>query len=285
MEKSYRVQIPSKGPKETQTPDDFFRLPFVMLSVAKRMSGKTASMSSFLHLMKRLNLLDRVILISPTYENNKHYFEGLPVTDVLEPSENVATEVMDILDQEGKDYDEYHEKMKKYREFQRVVKSKLPLESIHDRYFEVHDKPEHKYGGRKPNIVAFWDDCQNTEAFAPSKQNKVSYLCIKHRHIGQTKEGAIGLNLMFACQNYTSNTGGIPKTIRGNTTILCVFKNKNQKELDLIAEEASGEVNAKEFSRLHQEATKDEFGFLCIDFNRKRCHSSMFRQCWNKFLQ
>lgn len=93
MDKKYKVSLPSGGIPEIPTPDDFFKLPFVMLSIAKRMSGKTCSMTQFLHILNRLGKLDRVILVSPTYSNNSHYFDGLPLDvekDVIEPTVDSA---------------------------------------------------------------------------------------------------------------------------------------------------------------------------------------------------
>ena len=291
MESKYGVRLLQGGPISPSTPDDFFQLPFVMLSIAKRCSGKTCSMTQFLHHLNGMGKLDRLILISPTYENNKHYFQGLPldpIDDVLEPTLGSAQIVMDKLAEEGREYDEYYEKLKKWRKLQKDLKGNKSINSIDSELLlmfadDLAKKPEHRYGGRKPVIVAFWDDCQNTPAFSP--KSKLSYLTIKHRHVGLTKDGAIGCNLMYACQNYTSNSGGIPRTVRGNVTILCVFQNKNAKELQDISSECSGECDAATFFRLHKQATSQDYGFLTIDFNRKKCHPSMFRSCWNRWLE
>jgi hypothetical protein len=294
MDKKYRINLPNGGAQEVETPPDFFKLPFVMLSIAKRMSGKTCSMTNFLHILNRMDRLDRLILVSPTYHNNQHYFNGLPLdplTDVIEPTIDSAQIVMDKIEEEGRLYDDYFDKMKRWTELMKLVKySKTNIDDIDETLFydldEMLEKPTYKYmrDGKpyKPIIVAFFDDCQNTMAFSP--KSKVSYLTIKHRHVGQTIHGSIGANLMFACQNYTSNSGGIPKTIRGNTTILCVFKNKNKKELDLISEECSGECDSKKFMQVFEQATNEDYGFLTVDFNRKKEHPSMFRKCWNRWL-
>ena len=291
MDKKYKIALPKGGGVEVETPPDFFRLPFVMLSIAKRMSGKTCSMSGFLHILHHMGRLDRVILVSPTFKNNQHYYAGLPLTDVIEPTIESAQLVMDKLKEEGKLYDEYFDKMKRWTELMKLVKySKTNIDDIDETLFydldEMLAKPTYKYmrDGKpcKPVVVVFFDDCQNTMAFSP--KSKVSYLTIKHRHVGETIHGSIGVNLMFACQNYTSNSGGIPKTIRGNTTILCVFKNKNQKELDLISEECSGECDSTNFMQVFEQATDEDYGFLTIDFNRKKAHPSMFRKCWNRWL-
>ena len=293
MDKKYKITLPTGGIKDIETPDDFFKLPFVMLSIAKRMSGKTCSMSNFLHILHRMGKLDRVILVSPTYSNNSHYFDGLPLdveNDVIEPTVDAAQIIMDKMEEEGQLYDQYFEDLERWKELMKLVKySKVNIDDIDDSLFinENLEKPIYKYmkNGKpyKPIVVAFFDDCQNTPAFSP--KSKVSYLTIKHRHVGITKNKSIGVNLMFACQNYTSNSGGIPKTIRGNTTILCVFKNKNIKELQLIAEECSGECDVNDFMEVFETATKDDYCFLTIDFNRKKTHPSMFRQCWNKWIE
>ena len=51
MDKKYIIELKSGGPIYEETPDDWFKIPFVMLSVAKRMSGKTCSLSQYLHIL------------------------------------------------------------------------------------------------------------------------------------------------------------------------------------------------------------------------------------------
>jgi hypothetical protein len=171
MEK-YKISLPKGGAVEVQTPDDFFKLPFVMLSIAKRMSGKTCSMSNFLHILHRMDRLDRLILVSPTYHNNQHYFAGLPLdplVDVIEPTVDSAQIVMDKLEEEGRLYDEYLEKIKRWKELMKLVKySKTNIDDIDDNLFydldELLKKPTYKYmrEGKpyKPVVVVFFDDCQ-----------------------------------------------------------------------------------------------------------------------------
>jgi hypothetical protein len=289
MEDAYRIELLSGGADPVNTPDDWFKMHFVMLTVAKRMSGKTCSMSQFLHIMHRMKKIDRVIIVSPTYQNNKHYFKGLPLdekNDVLEPTLDSAAIVMAKIEEEAAEYTEYHRRMRQWLELQKQLRSNIPVEGIEEElmleFGDSLEKPVHKYGGRKPVVITFFDDCQNTPAF--STRSKLCYMTIKHRHLGQTSDGSIGCSLMFACQNYTCVSGGIPKTVRGNTTLLCVFKNKNMKELDVIAEECSGEVDVDTFMKVHTVATEGDYNFLCVDLNKKGTHKSMFRKCWNKWI-
>ena len=286
----YNIKLLKGGPEYAETDKFFFAIPFVLLSVAKRMSGKSCSLTQYLQILKNMGKLDRLIMVSPTWANNKHYFVGLPIdeeNDVLEPTLHSADIVMRKLDEEAAEYDLYKEKLNKWKELQAFIKSKKNLNAIDEElliYFaEDMKKPVPKYGGRKPIVVCMFDDCQNTPAFSP--KSNISYLTIKHRHLGITKtDGSIGCNLMYAIQNYTSNSGGLPKSVRGNITQLCVFKNKNQKELGIIADECSGEVSPETFLKLHQEATREPYGFLTVDFNPKKNHPSMFRKCWDTWL-
>ena len=288
MEKKYEIQLASGGPIYDKTDDNWFAFPFTLLSVAKKQSGKSCSLSQHLHILHRMGKLDRVILVTPTYPNNKHYFEGLPIdedNDIIEPTIDAADIIMRKLDEEAAIYDDYLRRLKKWKELQAFLKSKKSLYNIDEElllYFsDDMKKPIPKYpGNRKPIVVCMFDDCQNTPAFSP--KSNISYLTIKHRHLGLTENnGSIGCNLIYAIQNYTSNSGGLPKSVRGNITILCVFANKNGKELEIISDECSGEVDSNTFLRLHQEATKDQYGFLTVDFNRKKNHPSMSRKCWN----
>jgi hypothetical protein len=153
------------------------------------------------------------------------------------------------------------------------------------------EKPKYKYmrDGKpyKPIITCFLDDCQGTLCYSPTAQNKLPYLVIKHRHIGPIVHGdgkAIGVNLIFATQNYTSNSLGLPKSIRGNCNIISIFKNKNSQELKLIAEEVAGEVDQETFFKVFEQATSVPYGFLTIDLNPKKTVKSMFRRNWDEYL-
>ena len=292
LPKNYDIQVPKNGAFTIQTNDEFINLHGVILACAKRGVGKTTAFSNLLRLMVQNKALDRFILVSPTYHNNKHYFEGLPLdedNDVIEPTKETPELLMDILSQEGYDYDEYHERIKKWKLLQKYLRSNIPIEQI-DPFLLLEfgndlnnfEKPIHKYNGKKPVITILFDDCQGSDLFRAS--SKLSNLVIKHRHLGKTEDGALGCTLLFACQNYTSSSMGLPKSIRGNITHMMVFKNKNQKELEQIAEECSGEISVDQFFDLYDKAIQTQHDFLFIDFAKKKEHPSMFRRNFNEFL-
>ena len=295
--KDYAIQIPKGSPVYPETEKDFFQFPFVLMSVAKKNSGKTASLSWFLHILKKMDRLDRLIMVSPTYHTNSHYFEGLPLDedDIIEPSINSATEIMAKVEDEAIAFDFYHEQLLRWEQLQKEIRDrrKNVNEISEDLLLEFLDmeKPKYKYmrNGKayKPIVVCFFDDCQGTDAYSPSKKNMLNYMTIKHRHVGAIQYGdskAIGVNLMFALQTYTSNSLGIPRSIRGNCNIITIFKNKNEHELKLIAEEVSGEIDKDTFFKVFEEATSVPYGFLTIDLNPKKTVKSQFRRCWNEYL-
>ena len=111
---------------------------------------------------------------------------------------------------------------------------------------------------------------------------------IKHRHAGPLKKikdgGAIGVTVFLCVQSYKAAGGGLPRAIRGNCTVLCVFKTKDEGELKDIMEEASGEVSPDDFMKVYNEAISEPYGFLMVDFNKKDNHPSMFRRRLNEFI-
>lgn len=288
--KDYEIKLPKGGPFNINTDSDFINMHAVILAIAKRNSGKTCSFSNLLRLMKQNNALDRLILVSPTYHNNAHYFKDLPLVneDILEPTIDAPQKIEEILDTEAQEYEEYHEKLKRWKRLNKMLKDKT--KSVHDIPNELliefedtmYNPPQHKYNGKKPVIVVLFDDVQGNDIMLP--RAKLNQLVTTHRHKGKLKNSALGVSLLFACQNYTSNQMGLNKSIRGNLTHLLVFKNKNIKELEKIAEECSGEINTETFFKVYNEAIKEPHDFLFIDLHKKATHPSGFRRNFNEFI-
>ena len=294
LPKQYDIQVPSRGAFTISTKPEFIQLHGVILACAKRGTGKTCAFSNLLRLMKENDALDRLILVSPTYNNNRHYFTGLPLDedhDILEPEKHTAEKLIEILEAEGADYDRYHDELRAWEELQKFKKGKRKIDDIDpfllliwNEYPDMLDvpKPTHRYNGKKPVIAILFDDCQGSDLFKPS--SKLSNLVIKHRHLGQTQDGSLGCTLLFATQSYTSNSAGLPKSIRSNLTHMMVFRTKNKKELESIAEECAGEVAEEQFHALYNKAIQSPHDFMLIDFAKKASHPSMFRRNFNEFL-
>jgi hypothetical protein len=75
--------------------------------------------------------------------------------------------------------------------------------------------------------------------------------------------------------------GGLNKVIRNQCTSMIIFKTKDKKELQDIAESCSGEIDNNTFYKVYDNAMEDgEYPFLCLlTLHREiRTRLSMFRQ-------
>ena len=105
MKDNYKIRVPPKSAFTIQTDDDFIQMHSVNLAVAKRGVGKSTMFGNLLRLMKDNKALDRLILVSGTFHNNKCNFENLPLDpdiDVIEPEKDTPELLMEILAEEGR---------------------------------------------------------------------------------------------------------------------------------------------------------------------------------------
>ena len=260
----------------------------VSLAIGKRGSGKTVAITN---LIKKLGF-DRLIVISPTFHSNSALMKELNIDeeDIFENADDptIVDKIIEKVEEERDELETYLEQVKQYKKL---------LKSLNDNYEMIPDElllqfynngsfepPHHKYGGRNPFIGLLIDDCQSSKLFT---NKRIQNLTIKHRHIGAFKDDrpSIGLSMFFLVQNYKSKSGGLDRAIRNNATNAIIFKNKDEKELDFIASEMSGEVDKETFQKAYNFAMEDgDYPFLFIDLHKKKEHPSMFRSRFNKFL-
>jgi hypothetical protein len=285
-----KIEVPKTSAFNIETPADLPKMHFVGLSIGKRGSGKTVAIVNLLKFLQDSGCLDRLFIVSPSVHSNFHIFEMLKFDkeDVYEePCKDSVTDIIAKINQEAADYEEYIDKMKKYKKLKKYIDSEehyINDEVLVSLYGEDDfKKPEHKWKGKKPVMVILFDDCQGSDIYKPNC-NLYNHV-IKHRHIGQFKElkGALGVSMIFAVQSYKSIGGGLPRGIRSQATWIMLFKTKDSKELDDVAEECSGEISKEKFMEVYEEATEGEHNFLFIDFHPKQKHQ-MFRKRFDKYL-
>ena len=135
MKGNYNIQLPKSNWKEIITEDDWIRLHSITLAVARPNTGKTASLSTMLKIHHTQGALDRLIIVSPTFDNNAFYFKSLPIdeeNDVVEPDEYTCQWIVDELQQMADEYDDYHEKIKLWKLLEKQLKSNIPVSEITD---------------------------------------------------------------------------------------------------------------------------------------------------------
>jgi hypothetical protein len=146
-------------------------------------------------------------------------------------------------------------------------------------------KPKHRWNGKKPRIAVIFDDMLGSLIY--SRPRKINALSTYSRHLGQLEEGgSIGVSLFFLIQSFKMQTGGLNRVIRNQCTQLILFKTKDLKELDDIADSCGGEISKETFIKVYDYAieTGGSHAFLFIDLHKKPNHPSPFRVCFDKFI-
>ena len=278
--------IPPKSESGLYTTDTFMpKMHQVCIAVGKRASGKSTAIINLIERMK----FDYCIAVSPTMNSNKELMDRLKIEhtfeDVDDPS--VIDKIKDIVKAEAEDLERYKEEVKRYNKLMKDLKEgKYMDDDLLLQFFsdEGHfQKPEHRWNGEKPRIAVIFDDMLGSGIY--SKPRKLNGLSTYSRHIGSLKDGgAIGVSLFFMIQSYKAQTGGLNRVIRNQCTSLIIFKTKDKKEMEDIAEPCCGEVDDTTFYKVYDTAITEPYDFLFIDFHKKKEHPSCFRRKFDEFI-
>ena len=288
--KGYDIVVPKASAFTYETPEMMPKSHTSTLFVGARGAGKTLSA---VNMLKNMNY-DRIFVISPSVKSNKAIMDMLNLddSDVYDDPDDLENldKIIAEVNKERDDLEEYEEKIKNWSKFQKKLQN--PMFSVPDSLLMDYynpatgnfEKPQHRYGGKKPHLALLIDDCMGSLLFTKGIR-KLNNLFIKHRHIAPFKKGsALGISLYPLVQSYIAQSGGISKCIRGNITSMILFKTKNLKELDQIATEMAGEVSKETFFKIYEDCYKDKYDFMMIDLHKKKEHPSMFRRNFNEFL-
>lgn len=271
-----------------ETPKDEVALHGVFVIVGRRGSGKSVAVSSKLRHLKQAGFADRVWLVSPTAISNAEMWDGIiDPDDVHTEMDNSSIEhIVEAIEHEAAEYFEYERVKVLYDKLQKALKRHDPehidaeflMECLEAGVLDMMAPPVYKYGHR-PRFHIVLDDVQSSKLFCPSTKNKLLNMTIRHRHIAD----GIGVSLWFCVQNYSTNSG-IPRAIRENCTGLAVFPIKDEKMLDMIAQEAAGEIGKAAFLKAYEYATKGSpHDFLYVDFAPKD-RSKALRKKWDEYI-
>lgn len=290
--KNLKIELPSSLKYKYETPEMMPNLCTQLLCVGAKGMGKTVAI---VNLVKKLGF-DRIFLISPTAKSNHAILSMIDIDedDMYEDTDdlNIINDIISKVEEEGREYDEYHEKMKEYNEFMRKCNNnQFNLISDEDLEMFVSDdneivKPEHYLNGRRCKVACIFDDILGSYLMSKGIR-KVNNLAIRHRHIAPVKAeggGAIGISTFFLTQTFRCQTGGISKPIRSNCNSLIIFKTKNENEYHDLSEEVAGEIGKELFQKIYEIATNEPHSFLFIDFNPKPNHPSRYRKNLDTFL-
>jgi len=282
-------------PKETsgayETSPDMPKMHCVTVIVGKRAAGKSVAA---INLIEKMGY-DYTIAVSPTMQSNKELMNRLNIEHTFEDPDDLTTvdKIKEIVNAEAQDLERYRHEMKEYNKLMSDIKSgnslddNMLLKFFNTNTYGLNDfvKPKHRWNGKKPRIAVIFDDMLGSLMY--SRPRKINALSTYSRHLGQLEEGgSIGVSLFFLIQSFKCQTGGLNRVIRNQCTQLIVFKTKDNKELDDIADSCGGEICKEKFIQVYDYAieTGGDHPFLFIDLHKKENHPSMFRVNFDKFI-
>ena len=279
---------------EYPTTEHAFRQPMLWYVVGTRTSGKSHLVSQFLAQCHKDKTFDRVYIVTPSFNSNKKYFEKyINEEDVFEPTGDSIGSVIQKVENDRDEWEKFLAEKKEYKKFQERLEDKNIimsdaelLESYYNGYLD-QQAPKWKYGTPEspPKSCLILDDVIGSAAILQS--SGLSRIATLNRHIAPLKEdfkqrSACGLAVIVMSQCYRFQQG-ISKTLRENVSVLTLFSNKMQKQMDVIKEECCNIIDEHLFDAAFKYATKEKYGSLTIDFKPK-CTSKTFRKNLNEVI-
>lgn len=265
-----------------ETPEGVPPLHTLCIMAGKRGAGKTTACVSMLRFYRRHKCADRIFWISPTCGSNKAYLQELGVKDddCYDSPDNAAMDaVVAAIEAENKEWEEYLKALKAWKRLRKADNvEQLTVQELIDAdsmgLLEGEGKPKAKYG-HKPVLHVVLDDSMGSRLFVPGPKSRLTNVAIKHRHIGN----GLGASLWLLVQSYSSH-GSLPRSIRENATVVCLYWTTQEAQRAKMAEELSDRRGEEVFLEAYRQAAEDdEHAFLMIDYSLKG--EGRYRQNWD----
>jgi len=294
LEGKIEIEIPknTRAAFTIETPVNVPKLHQVSLWIAKRGSGKSLSCANYIKHLRDHKLVDRVILVSPTYKTQVALwnFAGVEEDDALPATYESLLQIQDIMAEEAEEWNEYQKQLIIYNKLQTLIRTpgrtkvdwSLLFEADAAGLLDHYTKPTYKYGNRPISVYVIFDDIIGTELFGTKSANGnnakqlLTNMCILHRHVQN-----IGLSMAFLCQVYLGNFA-LPRVIREQASFLCIFRTYDIKRLKQMANEL--DIPEETFKALHDFATAELHQFLLVDLTTKD-KSMKYRKGFNERIE
>ena len=272
-----------------------FRQPCLQMIVGQRTAGKSYLASKILNHGMTEKTFDRIYIVTPSFNSNKAYFgKYINEEDVYEPTRDAIQQVIQSVEADRDEFESYIEMKELYKQYKRDMKKSINsidednLIAYYSLGFFDSMKPEYKYdnGEQPPRSLLILDDCLGSPAILQS--SGLTRIATLNRHVAPLKENhknrsACGLAVIILSQTYKMSNG-ISRVLRENLSLLTLFKNKQEKQINAIKDELANVVDIKLFDEAYEYATKDKYGNLTIDFKAK-CPSMTFRKNLNELIK
>ena len=293
---------------EYATTKNSIKAPHLMLVVGTRNTGKSFTTAKMMLQAVDDKLYDRFFMISPTYTSNKKYWNFMDIDDddVLYPTRDSIDQIIEKVEGERDEWDNYMMQKNLYKEFLKKTKNRPSIQSMNIRELNMFidagflneegemvdfEPPKWKREIERPcQSCLICDDVLGTPALnnAPG----LTTLAIRNRHIAPMNEpfkqrSALGISCIFLSQTYIGGggggTGGLPRGLRENSTHLIFFKNKSEHVMKKIMDELAGAVEPAELEEAFQIAIQEKHDNLMIDLFPK-CPTKQYRRNLTDFI-
>ena len=289
---AYNSRPTSGVSNEYPTPAASFKQPALHIIQGVRNSGKSYLASQILEQAHRDKTFDVVYIITPSFLSNKAYFgKYIREEDVFEPTRGSVEAVIQRVEADRDEWEAFLQQQKQYEQYRRKIHSNdllgdHELLAYWQHGFLQGSEPKWKYGKpQAPRSLLILDDVLGSPAI--SQSSGLTRIATLNRHIAPLKEAhshrsACGLGCMILTQTYRMQSG-LGRALRENVSLLTVFKNKQEKQLDVIRDELASVVDVELFNKAYEYATKERFGNLTVDFAPKK-PEFQFRKNLNEFI-
>lgn len=257
-------------------PESLFKPHFQVGYCGRSGSGKSNSMMVALLEYQKHNTFDKLILISPSANEDPKY-DLINFTEKYEEyNPSIIQQIVQSQKEDIEEYKLYLEKLKVYEKFLRstalksftkrekeILASMIVLNASGD---EMICKPTNDYG-REPYCLIIFDDLAGV-AYSNAINNPLNSLAYKQRHFR-----------ISSC-HCTQNLKSISRGIRQQLSTMIIFPTKDYTTLMDICKENCSAVTPEEFLEFYHKATDGErHSFLLADFN-----AGVFRKNYDQLL-
>ena len=272
--------IKSKEIKDRKTPPFMPAPNYIGSFIAASGCGKTTAFLNMARELHKCGTYQKFIVFSPSCNSDLKFDNcGIDWDDKIDLySQSKLEDIMQEHEQDIKDYDEYVKDIELYNKFMKGVPLEKFTKDDKIRLFGMMlgnelVKPESKYD-KSPHMLLIFDDLGSSDCYSnKTSKNYMNNLNIRCRHKQVT--------IWHAVQALSQ----LPRTIRQNCRLVCLWRTKDTSILSQLAKENAGHaVSEEEFLKLFDAATsKNKHDFLMCDFQNTD-ELLMFRRNFDNVL-
>lgn len=274
--KNEKAAVQEKAVPPPDHPPHLFPLHTLVGFIGTCGRGKTNAVYLLSNAYIEAGSFNRVFLITPTYESNLLWksLKKLDKRDVYEDVAGAQAAISDIvrkIEEDGKIfkvhrlYKEAYEKWEKIEEKRRRGQEVKPENDLQPEERALIMSMSNEEGipvtptpVEQPSPLIIIDDMSSSPLFRTGASNPFLNLVLRHRHIAE-----VGCSIFVCVQNYRN---GIPKVLRENFRVFCIFDTKDARALEAIYEEVGSISDAQSFLLKYVTAIDgNEHNFLTVD--------------------